>query len=208
MYLHPPVQLQIRSWFDAVVALGLKVKDREARAHNLRVAKLCVHIGRQMSMSAGELRVLARAGLMHDIGKLGIPDSVLGKHSALDESEWSLVRTHPEMGLNLLDRAGQSSREVLAVLYHHERLDGSGYPNGLKAEGIPVEARIVAVADTYDALTSDRPYRRACTEAEARRVLVEEARTRLDARAVAALMSALDDNVTTFEAAPRAALAF
>ena len=208
MYLHPPVQLQIRSWFDAVVALGLKVKDREARAHNLRVAKLCVHIGRQMSMSAGELRVLARAGLMHDIGKLGIPDSVLGKHSALDESEWSLVRTHPEMGLNLLDRAGQSSREVLAVLYHHERLDGSGYPYGLKAEGIPVEARIVAVADTYDALTSDRPYRRACTEAEARRVLVEEARTRLDARAVAALMSALDDNVTTFEAAPRAALAF
>jgi len=208
LYLHPPVQLQIRSWFDAVVALGLKVKDREARAHNLRVAKLCVHIGRQMSMSAGELRVLARAGLMHDIGKLGIPDSVLGKHSALDESEWSLVRTHPEMGLNLLDRAGQSSREVLAVLYHHERLDGSGYPYGLKAEGIPVEARIVAVADTYDALTSDRPYRRACTEAEARRVLVEEARTRLDARAVAALMSALDDNVTTFEAAPRAALAF
>ena len=208
MYLQPPVQHQIRSWFDAVVALGIKVKDREARAHNLRVARLCVHIGRQLSMSAGELRVLARAGLMHDIGKLGIPDSVLGKHSALDESEWSLIRTHPEIGLNLLDRAGQSSREVLAVLYHHERLDGSGYPYGLKAEGIPVEARIVAVADTYDALTSDRPYRKACTEAEARRVLIEEAKTRLDPRAVAALLGALDQNVTAFEAAPRRALAF
>ncbi|OLC20101.1 MAG: hypothetical protein AUG05_06165 [Actinobacteria bacterium 13_1_20CM_2_66_18] len=190
------------------MALGIKVKDREARAHNLRVARLCVHIGRQLSMSAGELRVLARAGLMHDIGKLGIPDSVLGKHSALDESEWSLMRTHPEMGLTLLDRAGQSSREVLAVLYHHERLDGSGYPYGLKAEGIPVEARIVAVADTYDALTSDRPYRKACTEAEARRVLIEEAKTRLDPRAVAALLGALDQNVTAFEAAPRRALAF
>ena len=208
MYLQPPVQHQIRSWFDAVVALGLKIKDREARAHNLRVARLCVHIGRQLSMSAGELRVLARAGLMHDIGKLGIPDSVLGKHSALDESEWSLIRTHPEMGLNLLDRAGQSSREVLAVLYHHERLDGSGYPYGLKAEGIPVEARIVAVADTYDALTSDRPYRKACTEAEARRVLIQEAKTRLDPRAVAALLGALDQNVTMFEATPRRALAF
>ncbi len=208
MYLQPPVQHQIRSWFDAVVALGLKIKDREARAHNLRVARLCVHIGRQLSMSAGELRVLARAGLMHDIGKLGIPDSVLGKHSALDESEWSLMRTHPEMGLNLLDRTGQSSREVLAVLYHHERLDGSGYPYGLKAEGIPVEARIVAVADTYDALTSDRPYRKACTEAEARRVLIQEAKTRLDPRAVAALLGALDQNVTTFEATPRRALAF
>lgn len=186
---------QITGWFDAVVALGLKVKDGEARAHNLRVARLCLHIGRQMSMSAHELRVLARAGLMHDIGKLGIPEAVLGKHSALDESEWSLMRTHPEMGLTLLDRAGQSRREVLAVLYHHERLDGSGYPYGLFAEAIPLEARIVAVADTYDALISDRPYRKACSEREARRVLAGEAGVRLDARAVSALFSVLDRTV-------------
>ena len=206
--VHPPVQLQIKGWFDAVLALGLKVKDREARGHNLRVARLCVHIGRQMSMSASELRVLARAGLMHDIGKLGIPEAVLEKHSPLDESEWILMRAHPEMGLTLLDRAGQSSREVLAVLYHHERLDGSGYPYGLKAESIPIEARIVAVADTYDALTSDRPYRKACSPAEARRVLVEEAGSRLDPNAVAALFGAMERSVHTFEPAPRAALAF
>ena len=206
MPVHPPVQLQIQGWFDAVVALGLKVKDREARGHNLRVARLCVSIGRQMSMSASELRLLARAGLMHDIGKLGIPDAVLEKHSPLDESEWILMRTHPEMGLNLLDRAGQSSREVLAVLYHHERLDGSGYPYGLKAEAIPIEARIVAVADTYDALTSDRPYRNACSEAEARRVLVEESGSRLDPRAVAALFSSLDE--VAAEPARRLALAY
>ena len=202
-----PAQLQMKGWFDAVVALGLKVKDREARAHNLRVARLCVHIGRQMSMSAAELRVLARAGLMHDIGKLGIPESVLEKHSPLDESEWILMRTHPEMGLNLLDRAGQSSREVLAVLYHHERLDGSGYPYGLKAESIPIEARIVAVADTYDALTSDRPYRHACSQFEARRVLIEEAGSRLDSRAVSALFDALDSHAAS-EARRRLALAF
>ena len=208
MPVHPPVQLQLRGWFDAVMALGLKVKDREARAHNLRVARLCVHIGRQLSMSAHELRVLARAGLMHDIGKLGIPDKVLGKHSPLDDAEWTLMRAHPEMGLTLLDRAGQSSREVLAVLYHHERLDGSGYPYGLKAEGIPIEARIVAVADTYDALTSDRPYRKACSQAEARRVLVEEAGSRLDARAVSALFLALDDDLTRFDINPRRALAY
>ena len=192
MAAYTPVHRQMRTWFDAVVALGLKVKDREARAHNLRVARLCVHIGRQMSMSATELRVLARAGLMHDIGKLRIPESVLRKHDPLDESEWTLMRTHPEMGLALLDRAGQSSREVLAVLYHHERLDGSGYPYGLKAEGIPIEARIVAVADTYDALTSNRPYRSARSDAEARRVLMEEAHARLDPRAVDALFRALD----------------
>jgi HD-GYP domain-containing protein (c-di-GMP phosphodiesterase class II) len=189
---HAPVQRSVREWFDAVVALGLRVKDREARAHNLRVARLCVNIGRQMSMSAAELRVLARAGLMHDIGKLAIPQTVLGKDAPLNDAEWRLMRAHPEMGLTFLDRAGQSSREVLAVLYHHERLDGSGYPYGLRAEGIPLEARIVAVADTYDALTSNRPYRNACSEAEARRVLAEEAKARLDARAVQALFSALD----------------
>jgi len=205
--LAAPAQLQIRGWFDAVVALGLKVKNREARAHNLRVARLCVHIGRQMSMSAPELRILARAGLMHDIGKLGVPTQVLEKHAPLDESEWILMRAHPEMGLTLLDRAGQSSREVLAVLYHHERLDGSGYPYGLKAESIPIEARIVAVADTYDALTSDRPYRHACSQAEARRVLIEEAGSRLDSRAVSALFDALDAQ-TASEAKRRLALAY
>jgi len=205
--LAAPAKLQIRGWFDAVVALGLKVKNGEARAHNLRVARLCVHIGRQMSMSAPELRILARAGLMHDIGKLGVPTQVLEKHAPLDESEWILMRAHPEMGLTLLDRAGQSSREVLAVLYHHERLDGSGYPYGLKAESIPIEARIVAVADTYDALTSDRPYRHACSQAEARRVLIEEAGSRLDSRAVSALFDALDAQ-TASEAKRRLALAY
>ena len=208
MPAQPPVQHQIRGWFDAVLALGLKVKDRESRAHNIRVARLCVHIGREMSMSAQELRVLARAGLLHDIGKLGIPAEVLEKHSPLDESEWLLMRMHPEMGLTLLDRAGQSSREVLAVLYHHERLDGSGYPYGLKAEAIPIEARIVAVADTYDALTSDRPYRHACSQGDARRILVEEASTRLDERAVTALFRALDHRPSRTDAVTRSALAY
>lgn len=159
-------------------------------------------------MSAGELRILARAGLMHDIGKLGIPDEVLDKHTPLNESEWVLVKSHPEMGLTLLDRAGQSSREVLAVLYHHERLDGSGYPYGLKAESIPIEARIVAVADTFDALTSDRPYRKACSATEARRVLREEAGSRLDSRAVAALFTALDYENDVVEFGRRPILAF
>lgn len=208
MPVHPSVQQQITGWFDAVVVLGLKVRDRQARAHNLRVARLCVHIGRQMSMTASELRLLARAGLMHDIGKLGIPDAVLAKHSALDESEWELMKAHPEMGLALLDRAGQSSREVLAVLYHHERLDGSGYPYGLTAEAIPIEARIVAVADTYDALTSDRPYRKAASHVAARRVLREEAGIRLDANAVAALFAALDTDLPAEDLVTKPVLAF
>ncbi|HKV87762.1 MAG TPA: HD-GYP domain-containing protein [Candidatus Dormibacteraeota bacterium] len=201
-------QGEFRGWLDAVVALGLKVRDRQARAHNLRVARLCVHIGRHLSMSAAELRLLARAGLMHDIGKLAIPEAVLSKHDALDEAEWSLMRTHPEMGLALLDRTGQSSREVLAVLYHHERLDGSGYPYGLSGESIPLEARIVAVADTYDALTSDRPYRTACSHLDARSVLEAEAGVRLDPRAVAALLASIAPRRTAADRRSRFVPAF
>lgn len=169
------------------------VSDREIRAHNGRVGELCVRIGRQLGMTAAEQRVLARSGLLHDIGKLGIPGSILHKHDPLDDSEWNLMRTHPEVGLRILQWAGHFERSLLAVLHHHERMDGSGYPHGLVGDAIPIEARVVAVADMYDVLTSDRPYRRARTEREARRVLEAEAGSHLDPHIVGALLQSLDN---------------
>jgi len=185
---------QAKGWLDAIMAFGLMGKDREALGHNRRVAQLCVHIGRELRMTAGELRLIARSGLLHDLGKLGLPDAVLDKHASLDEAEWALMKTHPEVGLSILDHAGRFTREALAVLYHHERMDGSGYPYGLSADAIPIEARIVAVADTYDALTSDRPYRKACSAWDARRVLQEEAGAHLDPKVVTALLRSLEAN--------------
>ena len=180
--------------FEVIAALvaAVEVKDRETQGHNRRVAQLCVQIGKQLGMSASELRVLARSGLLHDVGKLGIPDAILEKHGPLSESDWAVMKMHPEIGVSILKRGGHFKRELLGVLYHHERMDGSGYPHGLVAEGIPVEARIVAVADTYDVLTSNRPYRRACSASQARRVVHDEAGSHLDQRVVAALMLALD----------------
>ena len=197
---------QVKRWLDAVVVLGHMVKDRQALGHNRRVAQLCVQIGRQMAMTTSELRVLAQAGLLNDIGKLGIPDHILDKDAPLDESEWKLMRSHPEIGLSILGDS-RSRRELMAVLYHHERLDASGYPYGLGGEAIPIEARIVAAADTYDALTSDRPYRKARGQAEARMVLMEEAGRRLDARVVSALFAALDSHMTRMATAARMSLA-
>ena len=175
---------------EAVAALvaAVEVKDRETQGHNHRVAELCVQIGRELGMTTSELRTLARSGLLHDVGKLGIPDGILHKPGPLSEQEWTVMRTHPEIGLRILKRCGHFNRELLAVLYHHERIDGSGYPHGLAADAIPIEARIVAVADTYDVLTSDRPYRRAVDRERALAILHAEAGTHLDPRLVEALL--------------------
>jgi len=171
----------------------VRVTDREIRAHNGRVGDLCVRIARQLGMTPSEQRVLARSGLLHDIGKLGIPGAILHKHDPLDDSEWKLMRTHPEVGLRILQWAGHFERALLAVLHHHERMDGSGYPHGLVGDAIPIEARVVAVADMYDVLTSDRPYRRARTDREARRILEAEAGPHLDPHIVSALLQTLDN---------------
>jgi HD-GYP domain-containing protein (c-di-GMP phosphodiesterase class II) len=178
---------------EAVAALvaAVEVKDRETQGHNHRVAELCVRMGRELGMTSSELRALARAGLLHDVGKLGIPDAILHKQGPLTTAEWVVMKTHPEIGLKILKRSGHFHRELLAVLYHHERIDGSGYPHGLVGDAIPIEARIVAVADTYDVLTSDRPYRKACTRDQAILTVQREAGTHLDPRLVHALLRTL-----------------
>src|SRR2546429_9397198 len=155
--------------------------------HDRRVAGLAIDIGRQLGMSGQQLDAGGRGGLLQDIGQPRIPAAILEKTCALTEPEWRVMKTHPELGLAILGGTARYTREMLAVLYHHERMDGSGYPHGLAAAEIPIEARIVAVADTYDVLTTDRPYRQAVSANQALLRVLDDAGPRLDPMVVAAL---------------------
>jgi putative nucleotidyltransferase with HDIG domain len=177
----------------AALAAAIELKDHDTQGHTVRVAEMAVLVGREMGLDNRSLRVLARAGLLHDIGKLGIPDNILVKPGPLDDQEWRVMRTHPELGLDILARCGILPREAEIIMAHHERMDGSGYPRGLDGPAIPIEARIIAVADTYDVLLSDRPYRRALPHQAAVQILLKEsAANKLYPAAVDALLRVVE----------------
>jgi hypothetical protein len=192
---------------DTIVALAAAVeaRDENTRGHNHRVAELAVQIGRAMELPTDTLRTLARAGLLHDVGKIGIPDAILSKPGSLDPSEWVVIKRHPEVGHAILSRVDSLRREAAIVIAHHERIDGSGYPKGLRGEQIPLEARIVAVADTYDVLISDRPYRQAFDRSRAIRILYEECGTHLWEPAVRALLRSIGERWDDSKAQKKAA---
>ena len=181
----------------AALAAAIEAKDHDTRGHTVRVAELTVGIARELDMPAPMLRYLARAGLLHDVGKLHIPDAILLKPGPLTDEEWVVMKTHPQMGLDILRRMGKFEKEAEVVLSHHERIDGSGYPQQLKGDDIPLGARILAVADTYDVLVSDRPYRRARTRDEAVKILDEESGPHLWTPAVDALNRMLAEHART-----------
>ncbi len=163
----------------------LAEKDVYTEGHTRRVALLAVAVGEELGLPPARLRELATGGLLHDIGKLSVPDEVLKKPAALDDLEYALVKKHAVWGDSLLGRLGFSSGVRRLVRGHHERLDGSGYPDG--ATQLSLETRVLAVCDVYDALRSERVYREAWTHERALGLLREEAGTAFDARCVAAL---------------------
>ena len=124
-------------------------------------------IGREMKLEEKTLETVELAGLLHDIGKIGIPEEILHKADKLDEPELMMIRRHPINGLEILRSIKEFADIIPGILHHHEHYDGSGYPDGLKGSRIPLLARMIAVADTFDAMTSDRPYRKALSVDEA-----------------------------------------
>ncbi len=149
------------TYFETISALALAVdaKDQYSRGHLDRVAGHCVQIGKKLGLSENDLKILCDAARLHDLGKIGIPDEVLCKKGPLTDEEWILMRKHPEIGEGIIKPISSLNHLCDIIRNHHEKLDGTGYPDGLKGEEIALLVRITTIADIYDALTTTRPYR-------------------------------------------------
>ncbi|MHB1835030.1 MAG: HD-GYP domain-containing protein, partial [Solirubrobacteraceae bacterium] len=170
------------------IASALDAQDAYVDGHSRRVARHTRTVARKLGLPAEEVAKVVRAAAMHDVGKLRVPREVLMKPSALTDAEFEVIKRHSTVGAEMVSCLGDPELTAI-VRHHHERLDGSGYPAGLRGTEIPLGARIIAVADTFDAITSARPYRPAARHKQAIDVLVEEAGTQLDPEAVRAFVS-------------------
>ncbi len=143
------------------ITSALDARDPYTGDHSRRVSDMACYICRQLGLSAEETQEIHIAGHLHDIGKIGVPDRVLLKEGRLDDEEWELMKRHPQTGADILAGSDSFSRISAIILHHHERFDGKGYPFGAKGEEIPLGARIIAVCDSIDAMSSTRSYRKA-----------------------------------------------
>lgn len=163
---------------------AMDLRDRETEGHSRRVAEFSLKLAQAMGMSSEEIVHMRRGALLHDMGKIGIPDSILHKPDELTEEEWVVMQQHPQLAYDML-KPIEYLREALEIPYfHHEKWDGTGYPQGLKGDQIPLSARIFAVADVWDALTSDRPYRPAWSNEDALKYIREQSGLHFDPQVV------------------------
>ena len=167
---------------DTLETLGNAIaqRDGDTNAHNYRVTILSVRLGEEVGLSPPEMRALIKGAFLHDVGKIGIPDRILLKPGGLDPEEYELMKTHVQHGREILGKSSWLQDALNVVLFHHEKLAGKGYPQGIEGEEIPATARIFAIADVFDALTSKRPYKAAFTFEQAMKILEEGRGTQFD----------------------------
>ena len=183
---------QLRESYESTLqalVTALDFRDNETQGHSTRVVEYAVLVARAMSIEEPQLTTIRWGAILHDVGKIGVPDSVLLKPDKLDRDEWDLMRKHPEMGFRMLQHIAFLQPALDIVFCHQERFDGTGYPRGLAGEEIPLGARIFAVVDTFDAMTSDRPYRKALSIEEARREIERCSGTQFDPWVVQAFLA-------------------
>lgn len=154
-----------KAYIDTLSALtgAIDAKDSYTRGHSERVTELSIKLAEECNVPSSEIENIKLGGLLHDIGKIGIPEAVLNKPGRLNDEEFNIIKSHPDLGLHILGKVEFLEHIVPIIRHHHERYDGKGYPGGLKGDNIPLLARIVSVVDTFDAMTTNRPYRKALT---------------------------------------------
>ena len=189
MNIETDVLEQADAAFAEALAAALDIREHETGDHSKRVACHTLVLARRFISDADKLRQIYWGSLLHDIGKIGIPDAILLKQGQLNEDEWNAMRTHPEKGYRIVVQIPEMKEAAEIVLSHEERFDGSGYPRGLRGEQICLGARLFAVIDTLDAITSDRPYRKANSFEQARDEIVRMSGTQFDPAAVQAFLA-------------------
>jgi diguanylate cyclase (GGDEF)-like protein/putative nucleotidyltransferase with HDIG domain len=198
---HEPGQAHLHTMIS--LAEALDHRDTSTADHSQTVGRYCALIARELELEEALVDRVQVAGILHDIGKIGLPDAILAKRGQLTDAERAEMRRHPEIGAEIL--RSQDFADICGwVVAHHERPDGKGYPQGMRGEEIPLPARILAVADAYEAMTSDRPYRMAIAKQSARAELLRCAGTQFDPRVVAAFLAALDSEADRLAVTPAA----
>jgi len=196
MVSSPPSYHLVKEEIQDIMALARSVeeKDRATEGHCHRIERLAMRTGERLGLSGQRLIDLSYGAYLHDVGKVKVPDHVLGKAGPLTDDEWVEMRRHPEYGAAMLcDKAFLRAASQIVVA-HHENYDGSGYPRGCRGEDIPIEARIISVVDAYDAITSERPYQTAAAKSKAMQELRLNAGTQFDPRVVRAFLSAIGED--------------
>lgn len=179
----------IRAIVEAVDA-----KDPYTKGHSSRVVEYSLRIGEALKFDKEELKRLEVSAILHDVGKIGIPDRILGKPGKLTFAEYNYMKRHPELGSSIIEPIAELKALIPNILHHHERYDGKGYPKGLRGEEIPLYARIICVADSYDAMTTDRPYRKRKSSKVAMKELKTNSGTQFDANLVSVFIKEIKIN--------------
>ena len=191
--------IELTRAYDATIdgwSRALELRDRETEGHTQRVAGVTLQLARRMNFNETELVHVRRGAILHDIGKMAIPDSILLKSTALTDSEREIIRQHPRYAYDMLSPIPYLRQALDIPLYHHEKWDGTGYPHGLKGEQIPLPARLFSVVDVFDAVTSDRPYRLAWPREKALDYIRDQSGKYFDPNVVGEFMKIVDEGQT------------
>ena len=186
-----------KTYLDVIHALAFAIDEKDPYTHNhsKNVTRYAIAISREMGLSEGEIDIIERASLLHDLGKIGTPDYILTKPGKLSPQEWEKIKLHPHKGAKILEPLEFLNAEAKLVLQHHERFDGKGYPKGIKGKSISLGARIMAIADSFDAMIRERSYRKALTNQEVITKLKKGAGMQFDPKVVDALLKLLQKEI-------------